>query len=105
VDVGASVIKLAAGSVHTCALARGGDVYCWGQNSYGQLGDGTTEDRAAPVSVAGAPPFVDLVAAGGHSCGLTAGGQLHCWGYNLDGQLGDGTRLNRTRPTLVRAER
>ena len=87
----------------TRALLRAGDVYCWGQNRYGQLGDGTTIDRATPVRVATSLPFTAIAASGAHSCGLTTGGATLCWGYNLDGQLGDGTRDNRSRPVPVRA--
>jgi alpha-tubulin suppressor-like RCC1 family protein len=96
-------IQVVAGSLHSCALTSGGETYCWGQNRYGQLGDGSTAARAAAVRVDGAPAFVALTASGAHSCGVTGSGDVYCWGYNLEGQLGDGTRANRSRPVRVRA--
>jgi alpha-tubulin suppressor-like RCC1 family protein len=94
---------IAAGDEHTCAL-KGGQVYCWGYNDYGQLGDGTTTDRTTPTLVADGAmgnSGVTAVAAGWyHTCALK-GGQVYCWGWNGNGQLGDGTNTNRTTPTLV----
>jgi alpha-tubulin suppressor-like RCC1 family protein len=93
--------SLSVGSAHTCALDIGGVAYCWGRNIYGQLGDGTTQDRAEPVRVVGDYRFVSLRASGAHTCGVLTGGGRLCWGFNMDGQLGDGTRINRTRPVAV----
>jgi alpha-tubulin suppressor-like RCC1 family protein len=97
------VTAVAAGGYHTCAL-KGGKVYCWGWNYYGQLGDRTTTDRTTPTLVADGAmgnSGVTAVAAGyGHTCALK-GGQVYCWGGNYFGQLGDGTYTNRTTPTLV----
>ena len=79
----------------------GGDAYCWGRNTYGQLGDGTNNDTATPTRVVGGYSFVFINASGAHSCAATAGGESLCWGYNIDGQLGDGTRTHRSRPVRV----
>jgi alpha-tubulin suppressor-like RCC1 family protein len=87
--------------VHTCGLATDGEAYCWGRNSYGQLGDGTSVDEAQPVRVAGGHAFASLRSFGSHTCGSTLSGEAFCWGYNLDGQLGDGTRAHRNRPVYV----
>ena len=92
---------LSAGGVHTCALARGGDAYCWGRNTYGQLGDGSNADSPTPTKVVGGYTFVYINASGAHSCAATAGGESLCWGYNIEGQLGDGTRTHRSRPVRV----
>ena len=80
---------------HTCALLTSGTLKCWGYNGYGQLGDGTTTDRATPVSVGSLTGLTDFD-LGGHSSGgmtcakKTASGldTLYCWGYNGYGQLG-----------------
>jgi alpha-tubulin suppressor-like RCC1 family protein len=97
------VTAVAAGLYHTCAL-KGGQVYCWGWNGSGQLGDETNTNRNTPTLVAGGEmgnSGVTAVAASGyHICALK-GGQVYCWGWNWEGQLGDGTNTNRNTPTLV----
>ncbi|MBN1439621.1 MAG: hypothetical protein JW929_09450 [Anaerolineales bacterium] len=83
------VAALEAGDDHTCALLSDGRVKCWGFNLYGQLGDGTAENRSAPVEVAGLHGAVKAVAAGwGHTCALYETGGVKCWGNNHYGQLG-----------------
>jgi alpha-tubulin suppressor-like RCC1 family protein len=92
-------VALAAGSVHTCGRTAAGQVLCWGRNTYGQLGDGTTADRWRPVRVPGGP-FAAISAAGAHTCAVANGAPL-CWGYNVSGQLGDGTRAHHAAPVRV----
>ncbi len=90
-----------AGSAHTCALAASGSVWCWGGNSAGQLGDGTTTQRLAPVRAGTLTDVVRVEAAGQSTCAIRASGATFCWGENASGQLGDGTTTNRLVPTLV----
>lgn len=101
VSGGMTFTRLVAGSSHTCGLATGGTAYCWGQNFYGQLGDGTTTSQSIPVAVSVGRTFTDLAAAYSHTCGLVSGGTAYCWGYNSSGQLGDGTTTNRNSPLVV----
>ena len=84
--------SLAAGQLHTCALAASGSAYCWGDNTWGELGTGATGPVSyAPVPVTGGHKFIALVAMGGATCGLKSSGEAWCWGANNDGQIGIGT--------------
>ena len=86
---------IAAGSSHTCVRVEDGSVRCWGQNSAGQLGDGTTESRPSPTPVqrlanVNLTGVVTLTAGLDHTCALKSTGRVVCWGDNSSGQLGLG---------------
>ena len=97
---GGETHAIAAGIAHTCAITPEGGVRCWGNNTYGQLGDGTNTASNVPVKVAGIAGGTTIVAGGNHTCVLT-GNDVWCWGQNSQGQLGDGTTSNRNAPVKV----
>jgi alpha-tubulin suppressor-like RCC1 family protein len=99
----AHVLALEASSAgnHTCALLIDHTVRCWGANSSGQLGDGTTSNRLVPVVVSGLSNAVALAVGGGHSCAMLADGGVQCWGDNSSGQIGDDTTNARLLPVAV----
>jgi alpha-tubulin suppressor-like RCC1 family protein len=102
--LGSGVAALAKlGASHACALMANAGVKCWGWNSIGQLGDGTTTDRSVPVDVVGLGGPVAAVAASGEwsTCALLVGGGVQCWGYNVVGQLGNGSLSSSAVPVNV----
>lgn len=83
---------ISSGFDSSCILTTAGGVLCWGGNSEGQLGDGTTENRLTPVGVAGlSSEIAALTLAGFHVCAVTTSGAGKCWGENAWGLLGDGS--------------
>ncbi len=91
---------VAAGVASTCAIKSDGSLYCWGNNSDGQLGVMASEVDV-PTRVNGV--WVSIAMHGAHSCALQAGGLLFCWGSNKEGQIGDGTLDSQPLPERVGA--
>ncbi len=86
VSGGFAFIAVSSGAQHACGLTSGGAAYCWGANTFGQLGVGTPGGLSAtPESIAGSLTFTSLSSGGLHTCGLTAGGRPYCWGDNVYG--------------------
>jgi alpha-tubulin suppressor-like RCC1 family protein len=97
VPPGEAIVELASGGA-TCARLASGRVACWGLNTQGQLGDGTTaQESLVPVLVSNLADAVDVAG----TCAVRASGEVLCWGVNDYGEVGDGTRVNRNVPTAV----
>jgi hypothetical protein len=102
---GKTVTSITAGSNHTCAVA-GGEAYCWGYNSNGQLGNSTTTASNAPVKVTqttnllAGKTVTSVTASGNHAC-VIASGEAYCWGYNGYGQLGNSSLTQSAAPVKV----
>ncbi len=100
---------LAAGGRNTCGITPAAAAYCWGDNEYGQIGDGVRTGRQKPnrypTKVKGDLEFTALAVGGRFACGLSREGAAYCWGYNFDGQIGDGTtKGEKWQPTAVKTE-
>jgi len=99
---GRTAVAISSGASHTCALLDDATVSCWGDNWYGQLGDGTNNQRntPTPTSSLGENRGAVAISSGyGHTCAILDDASVSCWGKNLYGQLGDGTNTNRNTPT------
>ena len=94
--------SVSAGVNHTCAIAPNNTVWCWGDNTEGQLGDGTTTRSFAPVQVVGLSDVRQVSAGSYHSCAVRrADGSVWCWGNNQSGQLGDNSNVSSSVPVQV----
>ncbi len=83
--------SVSAGGDHTCGIATTGELYCWGQDTFGQLGDGgANTDQPAPAQVGGASNWSRVSAGTSHTCAVKTNGRLYCWGRDHTEQLGDG---------------
>jgi alpha-tubulin suppressor-like RCC1 family protein len=94
-------LSVSAGFSHTCAVKTGGTVVCWGDNQYGQLGDGTTTTRTVSAAVTGLTDAVAVAAGRYHTCAVKSDKTAVCWGYNFEGQLGNGTTSQSSIPVPV----
>ena len=102
-------LRIDVGARHVCAVARGGDddstpqLYCWGDDSAGQLGNGgSAADASEPTAVStGGKQFLTVATGGDASCATTVTGTGYCWGGNADGRLGVGDTTDRSTPTAL----
>ena len=91
---------ITTGGEHSCAVHEGGTISCWGNNRYGQLGNGENGDNAessVPVGVAGITDATAVTAGWDYSCALHQDATISCWGDNEFGQLGNGQRTGDSR--------
>lgn len=106
VSGGRTFTSLAAGggfgsTAHNCGRTGAGGAWCWGDNGFGQLGDGSTTERHVPTLVSGGLSWTNLTGGGAHTCGLSSAGAAYCWGNNVSGEVGDQSNTNRDVPAAV----
>jgi uncharacterized repeat protein (TIGR02543 family) len=97
---------ISAGSSHSLAITNIGNVYAWGSNLAGKLGDGTTVQKLVPTLIDffelnNGESIISVSAGSSHTLALSTSGRIFSWGYNASGRLGDGTTNNKNTPTLI----
>jgi alpha-tubulin suppressor-like RCC1 family protein len=96
----AGATAISTGNASACALVANGAVQCWGDNTNGQLGNGTTTGSPTPAMVLGLSTTATAISAGNQfACALLTGGSMACWGGNVHGNLGNGTIVSSLTPT------
>ena len=98
-DVSPRLAGVSAGIAHSCGIESNGDLHCWGHNSNGQLGDGTTTNQPLARKVQTEARFRTVSAGGSFTCGVALDDRAYCWGSNQVGKLGLGDTLDRLLPT------
>jgi alpha-tubulin suppressor-like RCC1 family protein/signal transduction histidine kinase len=103
---GKTIKSISAGADHTCALASDNQVYCWGVNTNGQLGNNLTANSSSPVAVSmsgllAGKTVNSIDSSYRHSCLVASDNQAYCWGLNNNGQLGNNTITSSSVPTPV----
>jgi len=98
---GTQLGAISAGTAHTCAVDGGGNAFCWGRGSDGQLGNGSRAGSPTPVAVPGLAGLRAIAAGDAHTCAVATAGAVSCWGANDDGQLGTGDTQPRDAPAVV----
>jgi len=102
IGLSSGVSAIAVGEGHTCAKTSVGGVKCWGDNGYGELGDGTNASSNIPVDVSNLSSGVSAIDTGeNYTCAMTSVGGVKCWGYNYNSQLGNGTNTSSNIPVDV----
>lgn len=109
IDSGTTYIAVATGSdggySHTCGITTSGALKCWGDNLFGELGNGTTTNEESPVVIDSGTTYAAIAVGGNgseaHTCGITTGGVLKCWGSDTQGELGDGGSSEQNSPIVI----
>jgi alpha-tubulin suppressor-like RCC1 family protein len=96
-----NALSVSADTGHNCARTNASRAKCWGDNAFGQLGNGSNVDRSTPVAVVGLTGVKAVTAGGSYSCAVLTDGTMRCWGANTDGQLGNGTTVASNVPSPV----
>lgn len=99
------LVDISMGSYHSCVLEESGHAYCWGANSYGQLGRGNNTSSLVPVAVDMSAPsaFTAIGAGTDHTCAISSAQRTYCWGNGAQGRLGDDSTIPALTPSQVSA--
>lgn len=97
----APISSISLGANHSCILFTDGQISCWGDNEYGQLGDGTKINKNSPAIVSGITNAKNISLGQDHSCALLEDSTIKCWGKNTNGQLGNDTIIDSAFPVIV----
>ncbi|MDB6035816.1 MAG: regulator of chromosome condensation, partial [Verrucomicrobiales bacterium] len=101
-NTGGRAFKIVAvGGRVICALDAAGQAYCWGDNFFGQLGNGTTTGATTPQATSTSLRFTSIATGYDFACGVTTGSTVACWGLNSQGSIGNGTTTNQLTPLVV----
>jgi len=104
---GETITQVALGDLHSSATTSSGRIFTWGINWYGQLGDGTTDNKSVPTEITNqfslfsGETITQVSLADYHSSAITSSGRIFTWGANWVGQLGDGTTIDKSTPTEI----
>jgi alpha-tubulin suppressor-like RCC1 family protein len=94
-------LSVVSGQDSSCGIRLGGDLFCWGGNSFGNLGLGDTVQRLVPTQVEAGREWTEISIDTFHGCGIDADQRLYCWGRGIEGQLGTAANDERLTPSLV----
>jgi len=92
---------LSSGDNHNCMIDEDDRLWCWGKNDFGQLGDGTTDNKSIRTKISTSDDWSQISLGEDHSCAIKLDGSLWCWGDNSSSQLGDGTTEKKFIPTPI----
>jgi len=98
--------QISSNTYHTCAIGTDSKAYCWGYNTYGQLGNGSTTDSHSPVAVntsgvLSGKTITSITVGENHTCAVASDNNAYCWGFNFNGQLGNNSTSNSNVPVAV----
>jgi alpha-tubulin suppressor-like RCC1 family protein len=94
-------LSVVSGQDSSCGIRAGGELFCWGGNSFGNLGLGDTSQRLLPTPVVPGREWTQVSIDTFHGCGVDVDRNLYCWGRGIEGQLGTGDNAERLTPELV----
>ena len=98
-DNGVKIKSFYSDGYTSAAITEDGELYCWGNNSVGTVGNGTFINQLTPVKIL--EDVREVFLSSGTSIAITTNGDLYCWGFNIWGQVGNGTTINQSTPIKI----